>query len=349
MSRAPFRSEIRSDHSQRNLGRREFLANAAAQTAALVAAPAGLLAQGKQRPRARVRPLHTFTYKQVGPLAIQADVYRANDTVSRPILLSIHGGALIMGNRGGLGGPLQELFLKAGYAVVSIDYRLAPETKLPQIIEDVRDAYAWLRDKGPELFHADTRRIVVTGGSAGGYLTLMTGFAVTPRPAALLSLWGFGDITADWESRPSEFYRKGRLVTKEEARAGVGTVPLADGFTGGRNRGRFYLYCRQQGLWPQEVAGLDPRTQDSQFSPYCPLRNVTKNYPPTLFIHGTKDTDVPFEQSAQMDQALARNSVEHKLIAIANAGHGIGNGDPKQVAAAYAEAFAFADRHVRAT
>jgi acetyl esterase/lipase len=330
-----------------NLGRRGFLAALAGEAAAVALAPPSLFAEVKQNRRSRVRPLRTFTYKTVGPLEIKADVYRPDDNVRRPVLLSIHGGALIMGNRGGLGGPLQELFLKAGYAVVSIDYRLAPETKLPQIVEDVRDAYTWLHTKGPELFNADTRRIAVTGGSAGGYLTLMTGFRVTPRPAALVSLWGFGDITADWESRPSEFYRKGRLVTKEEARQGVGTQPLADGFTGGRNRGRFYLYCRQQGLWPQEVAGLDPRTQDGSFTPYCPLRNVTKDFPPTLFIHGTKDTDVPYEQSVQMDQELARHGVEHKLIAIPNAGHGIGNGDPKRVAAAYAEAFTFADRHVR--
>ena len=36
--------------------------------------------------------------------------------------------------------------------VVSIDYRLAPETKLPAIVEDVRDACRWVRERGPKLF-----------------------------------------------------------------------------------------------------------------------------------------------------------------------------------------------------
>jgi acetyl esterase/lipase len=175
----------------------------------------------------------------------------------------------------------------------------------------------------------------------------MTGFCVAPRPAVLVSLWGYGDPTADWESRPSEHYRKGRLVTKEEAWTSVGTRPIADGFNGGRKRGRFYLYCRQQGRWPEEVVGLDPRAQDREFAPYCPVRNVSKEYPPTLFIHGTADTDVPHAQSVQMDAELARQGVEHRLISIPKAGHGVGDGDRKLVAEAYAAAFEFVERHVR--
>src|SRR6185295_16946909 len=99
----------------------------------------------------------TFTYKTIRPEGkeLQADVYRPPDEVVRPVVIFIHGGALMMGDRklNPKAGSLPEALLKGGYAVVSIDYRLAPEVKLPAIIEDVRDACAWVRKHSRELFH----------------------------------------------------------------------------------------------------------------------------------------------------------------------------------------------------
>ena len=336
-------------HIGEGIRRREFVGRLSAGALALMGMKPGLLARDKAKNTQgdATRQKATFTYKRVGDLEIKADVYRPAGDAVCPVLLWIHGGALIMGDRGGVDRRLRGPFVKAGYAIVSIDYRLAPETKLPQIIEDLRDAYTWLHDKGPKLFNVDTSRIAVAGGSAGGYLTLMTGFCVKPRPAALVSFWGYGDIAGDWYIKPSEFYRKQTLVQKDEAWNGVRGPAVTTRARGDKGPGRFYLYCRQQGLWTTNVAGIDPRTQDAALTPDCPVRNVTKDYPPTLFIHGTRDTDVPFEQSVEMDNELARAGVEHKLIAIPNAGHGIGDGEPKLVASAYAQALAFVERHVR--
>ena len=335
-----------------HFGRRQFLASLSAAVAGLTVAPTRLLASDKGEKRSsdeRTSPrVETFTYKTVGNLEIKADVYRTDDNRPRPVLLWIHGGALIMGDRGGVDRRVKQAFLKSGYTIVSIDYRLAPETKLPAIIEDVRDAYTWLHDKGPTLFGVDTRRIAVAGGSAGGYLTLMTGFCVKPRPAALVSFWGYGDIAGDWYIKPSSFYRKQPLVTKEEAWQGVSGPPVTGRKRGDKGPSRFYLYCRQQGLWTTNVSGFEPRTQDQSLTPYCPVRNVTPDYPPTLLIHGTRDTDVPYEQSVEMDKVLTRVGVEHRLILVPNAGHGLPGGDPRQVADAYAAALLFVDRHVKA-
>ena len=52
-------------------------------------------------------------------------------------------------------GSLLQALLDAGYVVVSIDYRLAPQVKLPAILEDVRDACDWVRERGPELFRIE--------------------------------------------------------------------------------------------------------------------------------------------------------------------------------------------------
>src|SRR5436190_23115297 len=109
----------------------------------------------------------TFTYKTVAGLEVQADVYRAPETGASPAILWIHGGALIMGQRSPLPEHELSLYLGAGYAVVSIDYRLAPETKLREIVGDVIDAYDWLVHTGASL-GIDAGRIAAMGHSAGG-------------------------------------------------------------------------------------------------------------------------------------------------------------------------------------
>jgi acetyl esterase/lipase len=289
--------------------------------------------------------MKTYTYKTVGECPIKADVYGAAMTKTRPVVIWIHGGALIMGSRGQIDRTLRAKLLDAGYTVVSIDYRLAPETKLPAILEDLQDAYRWVRTKGADLFHGDPDKVAVMGGSAGGYLTLAAGYRVEPRPAALVSFWGYGDISSAWYSRPDPYYSRLSPVEKETALKAVGGAVISES-SGRNNRSQFYLYCRQQGLWPKEVAGLDPDTEPRAFDPFCPLRNVTPKYPPTLLIHGTKDTDVPYAQSELMAKELGRNGVEHELITVENAGHGLAGADRSVVAGIQDRAVAFLKKHM---
>ncbi|MCB1103379.1 MAG: alpha/beta hydrolase [Opitutaceae bacterium] len=288
--------------------------------ASLVAAPR-LLAVGDPT---------TYVYKQVGGLEIRADVYEPEGfSGPRPVLVWLHGGALMSGNRQGIqgakSGPVRDAMLQAGVVVVVPDYRLAPETKLPEIIQDVEDSFAWVREKGPELFHIDPDRLVVAGSSAGGYLTLTMGYRLDPRPLALVSMWGYGDLIGDWYSTPSpheRHYRKGRY-SAEQAYGYVSGPPVANKYERpGVGGGKFYEYCRQQGIWPQEVSGWNPHTEAEKFYPYMPLKNVTADYPPTLLIHGEKDTDVPFEQSVMMAEQFKKHGVEYQFISDPNADHG---------------------------
>src|SRR6478672_9928964 len=100
----------------------------------------------------------TYTYKTVGELPIKADVYRLPGDDVRPVIVWIHGGGLITGGRGGPNPEQRRRYLDAGYVIVSIDYRLAPETKLSGIVDDVRDAIAWVRTEGPQLFQINPKR-----------------------------------------------------------------------------------------------------------------------------------------------------------------------------------------------
>ncbi len=261
-------------------------------------------------------------------------------------MIWIHGGALIMGDRGRIDRALLDALIAAGYVVVSIDYRLAPETKLPAIIDDVRDACRWIRERGPELFWVASDRIAVIGTSAGGYLTLVSGYAVEPRPKALVSYYGYGDVAGAWYSRPDPFYRSQPIVPDDEARAGVGGAVRTESPGNNNDRRRFYLYCRQQGLWPREVVGIDPDKEPKAFDPFCPIRNVTAAYPPTLLIHGTKDTDVPYERSETMDRELTRNGVRHELITVPGAGHGLVGVDPAVVAGVRRRVLGFLADHL---
>ena len=292
--------------------------------------------------------METFTYKTMGDLEIKADVYRADDEAVRPVVVWIHGGALIMGGRQDIDRRIKQMMLEEGYVLVSIDYRLAPETKLPSIISDIDDAFQWIRRQGPRLFHADVGRVAVIGGSAGGYLTLTSGFRVEPRPTVLVSFYGYGDLVGDWYSTPSPHKRhQGTSMSPAEAAEFENGRPIANARDRSQGGGPFYQYCRQHGLWPQKVSTWDPRAQRERFVPYMPVHNVDEHYSPTLLIHGSEDTDVPYDQSNRMKAELERNKVLHQLIRIENAEHGLRDGDAEEVRKAYEAVRQFVNRHMK--
>ncbi len=204
-----------------NLNRREMLGWCAASASALCLP--GVI--NAKPPKTIVK---TFTYKTVDGLEIKADVHRADDNKTRPVMVWFHGGALIVGHRGGVSGRVLKDMLGAGYAVVSFDYRLAPETKLPGIISDLEDGFTWLHQKGPELFNVDTSKVAVSGGSAGGCMTMIAGYRAKPRPTVLVPFWGYGDLIGDWIGKPSPHKRHQTKFTKAEAYQQVSGPPIAD-------------------------------------------------------------------------------------------------------------------------
>jgi acetyl esterase/lipase len=149
---------------------------------------------------------------------------------------------------------------------------LAPETKLPEIISDIEEAFRWLAGDGAKRFHLDPRRIVVTGESAGGYLTLVTGYRVRPKPKALVALYGYGDLIGDWSSKPNPYpgYNL-RKISREEAESQTDGTVISDSDKRKGDGGLIYLYYRQNGLWPEEVSGIARSTIADKATLWMPI------------------------------------------------------------------------------
>jgi acetyl esterase/lipase len=291
----------------------------------------------------------THTYKTVGDLKIQLDIYLpADHSKPVPAIVYLHSGALILNSREEINPKQLNLLLEAGYAVIAVDYRLAPETKLPEIISDMKDAFKWIRKEGPVMFNLNPDRIGVWGRSAGSYLTLMSGICIEPKPKALVSFFGYGDLVGEWYTKPDTYYSSMTHVTKEETGISSDGPAVTGRGSKNENAGTFYLYCRQNGVWPLEVGGHDPIKEKDFFIPYCPLYNITENYPPTMLLHGDLDNDVPYEQSVMMAKELEKKKVEHELVTITGGGHGFDEDMEKpEIREAFIKAVKFFDKHLK--
>ncbi len=292
----------------------------------------------------RIVPLNrTYVFRSIDGLDIKAEVIRFG-VDAKPGVMFIHGGALIMGNRFGIHTDIKNALLENGYVIVSVDYRLAPERKLPDIIDDLLVAHGWISDNGSQLFNVLPDKLGIMGQSGGAFLTQLMGYHLPARPPVLVSFWGYSDITMEWITEPSQWYLTQQpLVSEEEALSVVGDV-----VTDGVGRWPFYLYTRQQGTWPEDVTGFDPVADaDIYHSLFCPLSNVTADYPPCIFVHGDQDTDVDYQQSVLMNAALADSSISHQLITMPGAGHGFGGVPTEDIQAYLAQVIAFMDGYLK--
>ncbi|MFD0717213.1 alpha/beta hydrolase [Paenibacillus sp. GCM10027626] len=257
----------------------------------------------------------TLIYKRTKQGAIYADVY--NHGQGTPVLLYFHGGGLIFGERSWLPQEQIEYFTTAGYSIISFDYRLAPETKLEQIVEDLQDAMEWVRATAIPAFQFNSDKIAVIGSSAGAYLSLLAG-TMEFRPSAIVSLYGYGDILGDWINSPSEAYLNRPIVGESEAEKSIGATEISKGSW---SRFNYYLYCRQQGNWVAKVTGLDTARDKDLLLKFCPITNINEQFPPTLLLHGDQDTDVPFEQSVIFHDKLRQTGVYSKMLTIKDGEH----------------------------
>lgn len=112
------------------------------------------------------------------------DVYSPRGAANAPVILSIHGGLLMAGDRRDETFVGQR-FAAAGYVTAVMSYRLSPQASHPAHIEDTAAAFAWVK-RNIRQHGGDPDRIVVTGHSAGAYLAML--LAADPRWLAVHKL-----------------------------------------------------------------------------------------------------------------------------------------------------------------
>jgi acetyl esterase len=179
------------------------------QAKAAYEAGAGVL----EVPKAPLARVQDFRIPSRDGHALGARLYAPSDA-ALPVLLYFHGGGFTIGSVASHDVLCRELSRLSGCAVVSLDYRLAPEHRFPTAVHDAWDAMQWLAAHGGEL-GIDSGRMAVGGDSAGG--TLAAVCAILARDAQLplaLQLLFYPGCAA-WQGAPSH-ERFGRGLVLEE-------------------------------------------------------------------------------------------------------------------------------------
>lgn len=131
-----------------------------------------------------------------------------------PVLLLLHGGGFTVGSAAGLDHIASMLAMEAHCAVLTIDYRLAPEHPFPAAYEDAWAALRWLHDEAPAL-GIDQERIAVGGDSAGGTLAAACAIAARDARMSLALQWLVYPGTCSHQDTDSHMrLAEGYLITR---------------------------------------------------------------------------------------------------------------------------------------
>ena len=223
------------------------------------------------------------------------DASRGNGgSVSRPIVLYIHGGAWLSGVRDGEGERfILRRMAAAGFVAASTSYRFSSVATFPAQIRDVWAAIRWLRVHADEL-GANPDRIGAWGHSAGGHLAALLGLTA-----------GRTNLGADEEPLSA--------IVPISAPTDLSKMPEAD------NPG-----SHESLLLGATVA--DSRELAERASPVTYARAAVAGMggaPAFLIIHGKDDELVPFEQAEELHEALPGSS----LFAVGGADHSFTQGN----------------------
>ncbi|KAJ7583361.1 Alpha/Beta hydrolase protein [Mycena floridula] len=279
--------------------------------------------------------IFTATYKTVHDHGIQADVLvpKSIPPAKCPIIVRFHGGGLVLGARlfpDWFPKWCIDLALEHSAIIVTPDYRLMPEAKGKDLLEDIDDFHKWLQNGLPGFlaesspgFSPDLTKILVIGESAGGYMaiqlvlsqpigTIRGVIATYPMTHIASDFFGKrGDKPAGFmmghPSVPESIIEK-HLAAMVPNAVVSSTVPPA--------RFELVVAFTQYGRYP-EFLGPEP-----ELYPLERIEHVSA-IPPILILHGIDDTVVPVEHSRLFVDKVKRVLPETKISLITRPGeHG---------------------------
>jgi alpha-L-fucosidase 2 len=237
-------------------------------------------------------------YANRGGKALLLDLHVPNGPGPFPAAILVHGGGFDGGSKSTNVRPLFQPLTDAGFAWFSIDYRLAPEAHLPQAVEDVDGAIAWVKAHAA-TYHLDVDKLALIGESAGGFLVNYIGTRETPatKVAVVVDFYGpsdYGKLALMRRDHPEQFDMAN--INGHAAHGG----------------GIHYF-----GVEELNEAGLAKLHQES------PIGAVHKGMPPFLVIAGNKDDQVAYSQSTEFCDAIRSVDTPCELITIEGGGHGM--------------------------
>ena len=248
-----------------------------------------------------IKAMRDLEYANVGGRSLRLDLYLPEKSDGPlPLIVWIHGGAWQAGNKNGT--PALP-FVRRGYAVASIDYRLSQDAIFPAQIEDCKAAIRWLRAHAKE-HGIDATRIGVWGSSAGGHLVALLGTSGDVK-----ELEGTGgnldqssrvQAVCDWFG-PTDFCQM-------DAHAIPGSKLVHDDPKSPESR----------------LVGGPIQDNKDKVSRANPITYVSKDDPPFLIMHGDRDNLVPHHQSVLLTEALKKAGVDVTFKTVEGAGHGFG-------------------------
>lgn len=245
--------------------------------------------------------LQTVTYCSPDNIPQRMDIYtpanaNANTTTPMPLVEVVHGGGWTGGSKATINSitPVPEVptamlgLLAKGFIVTSIDYRLAPQYKFPDNIEDVKCSIRYLRAHAAQ-YHIDPNHIGLMGPSAGGHLVSLAGLA---GPDAG---WDIGEYT----DQSSAAQAVVDMFGPEYIGSGIGDPAISDPAIFGSGSQAF------QSASPPTYIASTPNTD-----------------PPFLILQGDKDGTVPPIHSLRFYNALLTDGQTAILQMVQNSGHG---------------------------
>lgn len=216
-----------------------------------------------------------------------------------PVVAFIHGGGWRNGDKAGGRGRVLSYAGSGEFAGVSIGYRLSGEAKWPAQIHDCKAAIRWLKANA-KRFNLDPDRIGVMGSSAGGHLVAMLGAT--------------GDVKSLEGNLGDHLNQNSRVACVVDEYGPTNFLTMND-FPGKMNH--------NSPTSPESLLIGGPIQENKdKCNKAGPLMYVSKNDPPFLIVHGTKDPLVPFNQSVILAEKLKAAGVPFILQEMTDGEHG---------------------------